>query len=209
MGDIDGTAVAQVTHEAILKSEGCLISHSLMRYGSPIPTGPLWEGAYLDDHLIALIIDKIHSHCHDNRTCDECMALKRIWPDEECIHASRKAYDAARCPTNSTKAYRFAKRFLAGGTSVNSDYGKVCASLDKACQIARFFAGSIRLEYWSLAPMQPIIGCLGFILGHRRYLTCILHEWYTLMNSQTSAQLFGLPFHLREMNGRLLSFCYL
>ena len=52
MGDINGCAIAQATHEAVLQKEGLLLPGSTLVYGEPVPKGRVWQGAYLDDLLI-------------------------------------------------------------------------------------------------------------------------------------------------------------
>ena len=53
MGDRNGCAIAQATHEAILKSVGLLDPQETLAYGRTVPAGDLWQGVYFDDLLIA------------------------------------------------------------------------------------------------------------------------------------------------------------
>ena len=57
MGDINGCDIAQATHEAILEQEGVFEAQCVLGYNKPVPDDALWQGAYLDDLLIALRVD--------------------------------------------------------------------------------------------------------------------------------------------------------
>ena len=49
MGDRNGCAIAQATHEAILKKVGLLCPQQTLAYGKQTPSGDVWQGVYLDD----------------------------------------------------------------------------------------------------------------------------------------------------------------
>ena len=53
MGDRNGCAIAQATHEAILKKGGLLDPQETLVYGKPAPSHDLWQGVYIDDLLIS------------------------------------------------------------------------------------------------------------------------------------------------------------
>eukprot|EP00972_Heterocapsa_arctica_P060975 8993074-Heterocapsa_arctica.AAC.1 len=54
MGDINGVAIAQATHEGILKQGGCRKESEVMRLSKAFPSSHLREGAYVDDRLCTL-----------------------------------------------------------------------------------------------------------------------------------------------------------
>ncbi|CAE7489091.1 unnamed protein product [Symbiodinium natans] len=51
MGDVNGCAIAQATHESILRRAGLLEPDTVLIYGRTAPQSDLWEGIYLDDLL--------------------------------------------------------------------------------------------------------------------------------------------------------------
>jgi len=63
MGDKNGVAISQAVHEAILQLFGCLKEGQWMRYKRGTPLGSVWEGAYIDDHVVAEILGKESLRC--------------------------------------------------------------------------------------------------------------------------------------------------
>ena len=57
MGSLNSPDVAQEVHETVLRASGCL-GAGLLQYGRPMPAGPLLEGVYLDDHLVACVVPR-------------------------------------------------------------------------------------------------------------------------------------------------------
>ena len=55
MGDRNAVDVAHEVHRRVLESEGGLAKDSDVIYGHLFPRGPLYEGAYIDDHFVLAV----------------------------------------------------------------------------------------------------------------------------------------------------------
>jgi hypothetical protein len=75
MGDQKSSAVAQAFHQHLLLSSGAMRLDTWMSYGFPPPPGRLWVGAYIDDVLVARIVDDA---AQDSMTGDDLVALSRL-----------------------------------------------------------------------------------------------------------------------------------
>ncbi len=94
MGDHNAPDIAQACHEDLLtKTCG---QRPWMRYGHPLPEGPLLAGIYLDDHLVACIVPADQP---DSST----------GPDRDLIERSHRAYEEANLPRAVEKGFGFSK----------------------------------------------------------------------------------------------------
>ena len=57
MGDLNACSIAQCTHEAILRSGGCLAAHEHLKYGLTVPPGPVWDAVFIDDRVVVRKLD--------------------------------------------------------------------------------------------------------------------------------------------------------
>ena len=97
MGDLNGVDIAQHTHESILENHGCLVPGTVIRYGKELPQGLVWEGVYVDDHLVLGVVRK-----HD--------AKRASGEDVDFIHRSWGAYKVRRDTQWLYFIYIFSKR---------------------------------------------------------------------------------------------------
>ncbi|CAE7206467.1 unnamed protein product [Symbiodinium sp. CCMP2592] len=109
MGDRNGCAIAQATHESILKKFGLLQPQHQLRYGDHIPDSSLVEGVYIDDLLIARI-------CQHGEVVPVDGSFQPPPPDpedEDVLHvrAAEEAYEAAGLERAIHKAFRFETAF--------------------------------------------------------------------------------------------------
>ena len=51
-------AIAQCTHEGILRNAGALVEEDTVRYCRPTPSGPLWHFVYIDDNHVVMRMEK-------------------------------------------------------------------------------------------------------------------------------------------------------
>ena len=123
MGDRNGCAIAQATHEAILKSVGLLDPQMTLAYGKRVPAGDLWQGVYLDDLLIAA-----------RRTLDVPVPLDGSFvppvaqaddADILLTKAAENAYDEAHLERALRKSFRAETQFKAWGGEVDGIRGRV------------------------------------------------------------------------------------
>ena len=85
MGDLNSVDVAQATHEAVLSASGCSAAVEKLEYGKPVPRSSVWEGVYVDDHLVVGIVPK---HVVDDRS----------GRDFDLIQQSRSGYASWKLP---------------------------------------------------------------------------------------------------------------
>ena len=130
MGDLNAVDIAQQCHEEILKSFGCMRESIVLRYGSPFPLGELWEGLYIDDHVVIAMVptEKLH-------------ALE--YEDIDIVRRSHQAYAAHGLPRSLDKAFGFSKcldegtelrassDFIVWGSEVSSARRSVATPLAK------------------------------------------------------------------------------
>jgi hypothetical protein len=58
MGDLNACAIAQRVHEQILEKANCLKPVNKLVYGIPVPSSPLWEGVFIDDHVVVFKVPR-------------------------------------------------------------------------------------------------------------------------------------------------------
>jgi hypothetical protein len=123
MGDLNAVDVAQVTHEKILAQHGGLQDHEVLRYGGPFPRGPVYQGVYVDDHVVVGVCDR--------SVADDPGALH----DTALLDSGVAAYAAAGLPVAAEKRFRLQTEFTAWGTEVSSERGTAGAPLERRLQM--------------------------------------------------------------------------
>ena len=114
MGNHNACDLAQLTHEGVLRSGGCLDPCRTIRYRQPLPSGPLFEGLIIDDYVCL----RIHP------------TSERPGPgsaDAMLMTSARRGYREARLEESTEKRVLQQSRFMVWGTSVDSDSGRVGA----------------------------------------------------------------------------------
>ena len=105
MGGVNAPDVAQTVHLRLLRDAGCMVSSSVLEYGQPLPSGPVFEGVYLDDHGVIYISPKSE--------------LSYITgPDRDIIDRSHRAHERANLKRATHKGVGFAN--LAGERQAGS-----------------------------------------------------------------------------------------
>ena len=110
MGDLSSVDAAQTVHENVWREGGCLDPSHHMQLGRPVPRGKLWEGLYVDDHLILAILPKSD-------------VAKPVGSYADLLTASIAHYKKIGWPLSGTKALNFATTVSAWGTEVRSEEG--------------------------------------------------------------------------------------
>ena len=113
MGDTNGVAISQATHEALLKSFGCLQGHQWLRYGAPPPMDSTWEGVYIDDHIWCIRIPKPCLRCTDvcSNTCVHCAVT--VWRDVAIGQSATSGLELEGVRFSLDKRFRFDETFEA------------------------------------------------------------------------------------------------
>jgi len=76
MGDKKDVCVAQATHEDLLRRFKCLTEPTRMSYKKGAPTGSVWEGIYIDDHVVCIVLPTESLPCIDDSSlCSHCHKL--------------------------------------------------------------------------------------------------------------------------------------
>lgn len=116
MGDCNACDIAQATHEAVLQSAGLLTENSKMVYGDPAPRGDVWEGAYLDDLLIACKVDMDEAIPLDGSFVPPVPSGEDI--DLQKAAAAEKVYADAGLERAVHKSFRAQTLFKAWGAEI-------------------------------------------------------------------------------------------
>ena len=122
MGDVNGCAIAQATHESILRRAGLLEPDTVLIYGRTAPQSDLWEGIYLDDLLVTL-------RCQLDHPVPQDGSFKPPLPmpqDEDMrrMAAAEAAYLEARLRRAEHKAFRGEVQFRAWGAEIDGVKGR-------------------------------------------------------------------------------------
>jgi hypothetical protein len=95
--------VAQCCHEGLLRRAGCYTADTVLKFGERVPSGDLFEGAYIDDHLLVARVPIHRLHDRD------------VAQDTARLEASRKAYEEADLPRAEKKSFDREARLWRGG----------------------------------------------------------------------------------------------
>ena len=213
--DKNGCAIAQATHEAVLKKFGLLQPQHQLKYGDHIPDSTLVEGVYIDDLLIARI-------CQHGEVVPLDGSFQAPHPepeDEDAAHvrAAEEAYEAAGLERAIHKAFRFETAFRAWGAEVDGVKGRVGAPVSVRRQVWILVGRVVESGWASKEVLQAILGYLSFIFQYRRecYLQHHLHKyvaglagdkWYFLpahIVDELRSCALHLPFSVWNMRRRL------
>lgn len=174
MGDHNAVDVAQCTHQDVLKSNNALGTNGLMVYGSPLPPGKLFQGIYIDDLLVAYIIDE------DADVDTE--------PDKVLMKRAQEAYKHWNLPRAFEKDFGYGKddgkgdkKFIAWGTGIDSDPGHVGTPAEKRTSIS--FGILASLPHKRL-PKYLLIRVLALAIHpfmHMRILLSCMHHIYKFL----------------------------
>ena len=175
MGDHNGCAFAQAVHEWILEQGGLMKPEQVMRYGRPPPLGSLWEGTYIDDHLLVQRLDIARSQCTRGCSCQSCTEHGAP-PDVPALEKLEKAYESFDVAQSTSKRIRYAPEFEAWGSTVRGRAGKVGVHVDKRRQIARLLYAVARAGHSTKSILQSLLGCVSHPFLHRRLLMSVLGE---------------------------------
>ena len=108
MGDLNSVDIAQNIHECLLQASSCLQADHWMQLGKPLRGHHLFEGVYIDDHLVAAVVKRPDVH-------------KAVGPDCDIINKSRAVCAAAYLPVSASKAFDLKTTSTAWGTEVRND----------------------------------------------------------------------------------------
>ena len=196
MGDTNGCAIAQATHEAVLKSAGLLAPEVTLKYGDPVPKSDLWEGVYLDDLLITLRM-KIQGAVPLDGTFVPPPPQEGD-PDVQQVRNAEEAYDKAGLQRAIHKSFRMLCQFRAWGAEVDGVTGKVGAPLQVRREVWKLIALVVRLGWATKNVPEKINGFICFICQYRREMFSLQHHIYRYVADLPQDRWCRLPGHIRD-----------
>ena len=185
MGDLNSVDVAQATHEGVLTASGCLAAAEKLEYGNPVPRSSVWEGVYVDDHLVVGIVPK-------HKVAEES------GPDYDLILRSREGYKSWELPTSDKKSYTLQKKFVAWGTEVDSDKGTAAAPLDRRIQLFYLTLLVLSGPGITLKMFQSLLGSYVHPFSHRKELMCVFSRSYRWLQTLSVGRVYKVPHDIRD-----------
>lgn len=91
---------------------------------------------------------------------------------------SRAQYASLHVPVSAKKAFTFEHSFVAWGTSVCSQSGRVGTPLAKLRHLLRATAEFCSLKRCSIKVLQKLVGLYVHPFTHRRELMCVFNRVY-------------------------------
>ena len=196
MGDTNGCAIAQATHEAILKSEGVLPAKATLEYGKPVPNQALWEGVCLDDLLVTL-----RKKISGRVPLDGSFVPPPPQDDDEDVQqilAAEVAYEKAGLKRAMHKSFRMLCQFRAWGAEVDGVVGRVGAPLQVRREVWKLLCMVVRLGWATKNILEKINGFICFIFQFRRELFSLQHHVYKFVSSLPQERWCRLPAYIRD-----------
>jgi hypothetical protein len=178
VGDTNGLALAQESHEAILHNGGCLKPEHTLRNSRVTPNSPVWELAYVDDHHVTQRIPRNRVGCFPDHSngCLFCAADGGVFDDVGIVGKSVDAYAKNSVTQNVKKSYRYQQRYEVVGTEVDGHIGRVGTPLEKLRQICRLVGGFLMKSWISKWELQSIVGAFVNPFMYKRPLYVRLFE---------------------------------
>ena len=193
MGDTNGCAIAQATHEAVLKSAGLLSPEVTLKYGDPVPKSDLWEGVYLDDLLITLRMKVQEAVPLDGTFVPP--PPQESDPDVQQVRSAEEAYDKAGLQRAIHKSFRMLCQFRAWGAEVDGVTGKVGAPRREVWKLISLV---VRLGWATKNVLEKINGFICFIFQYRREMFSLQHHIYKYVADLPQDRWCRLPGHIRD-----------
>ena len=196
MGDVNGCAIAQATHEAVLQKFGLLRAENLLVYGQHAPKSEVWEGVYLDDLLITAKVRAGGPVAQDGSFCPR----EPEAGDEDVmkVRAAEAAYLEAGLERAVHKEFRMLTQFRAWGAHVDGVRGRVGAPLETRRQVWKLTSAIVRVGRATKVILQKLAGFLAFIFGFRRELFCLLHHFFNFVSNMKEGIWIRLPEFLLD-----------
>ena len=175
MGSLNAPDIAQKVHETLLERGGCMRTSHVLRYDTPIPTGSdIWEGVYIDDHVVIARLPLSQLDANEGE-------------DRDIIELSHIAYKKNAVAVSEEKAYGFARkdgkgadcRFTVWGTYVDGVRGLARSPYEKTHELACLILVTVAQPRVIKAIVTRLLGLLVHPLMHCRGCSSPLQEVYT------------------------------
>jgi len=182
MGNLNAVDICQEAHEEVLRSGGLLSEDIVIRYPYQMPPEGLGEGVYIDDHLVFLIAPISQLQIPHG-------------PDKDIIDKSHNLYDEANLLRSVDKGFGFSvqgnngeQSFMAWGTRIDSDVGRVGADPPKRLLIAFILFHVVRLKVVLLTVLKRVVALCIHPLMHRRELMSFFHRFFNWFESLSGSE---------------------
>ena len=189
MCDANAVDIAQQTHLEILKEVGTMRDDEAICYRSPLPPKEFFEGLYIDDHIALQITPKKKFRKGKKQ---------KLYRDEVVMQDSRGHYKKLGIPTSEKKAFTKEPRFLAWGTEVDSESGRVGTPLYKLKQLRGLLEDVCSLPKVTKKLVQRCLGLVVHPCMHKRIIMCLLQEVYIWVENMHPTQPCKIPNKVRE-----------
>ena len=194
MGDRNGCAIAQATHEAILKKGGLLEPQETLVYGKAAPSRDLWQGVYIDDLLISYRKTLKYPIPLDGSFIPPLAEADD--PDMKLVKAAEDIYDKANLKRALHKAFRAECSFKAWGAEVCGIRGRVGAPKKIRQQVWYLISLIVESGWACKGVLEKVNGFLAFAFLFRRELFCLQHRIYTYVSKMPDAKWVRLPSYV-------------
>ena len=197
MGDINAADIGQAVHEAALEAFGCCSDDTKLARGRALPPGPVFEGTYIDDHLVLAIVPND-------------ILREPVGPDRDLIKQSHLAYDHFKLERAPEKGFGFsqalsgpaepeaAQEFLAWGTHVSSRLKTAGAPLMKRAHLLVLTSLLLALPVINKDLMRRILALYIHPITHRRELFSVFHRSSKWCNSIDATSTARIPPDIRD-----------
>ena len=192
MGDHWAPAIAQVSHEQVLKAHGALTADEHLQLGFPLPRAPHkhYSGVCIDDKLSLQVFD-----CKVPSGLAEDSPLGR---DLEACAQAEEAYEHVGLQSHPKKRIRRAATFSAWGAHFDGDRGIVGMDRTKLALLciesARLAAAGVCTERL----LQKVMGLWAFACQFRRPMFSLFQAAYKVGHPEGKPNdPFQLPLELR------------
>ena len=187
MGDLNAVDISQQVHLEVLRDAGCMQDHEVLAFKHTLPASHCYEGLYIDDHIVVQIVSS-----KKNRT------KHTTYRDDKILEASRSQYAKHGIPVSQSKAFSREPRFVAWGTEVCNQSGRVGAPIVKLRHLSELLVKACTLKTVSKRMMQQLSGLLIHPFMHRRMLMSLLSETFTWTETLSDIDSKPMPVSVRE-----------
>ena len=203
MGDTNACCIAQAVHEHVLQQQGLLKAEHKLVYGEPIPQASLFEGAYLDDLLVAYKKSMPYEIPLDDSF--EPPAAQEDDLDVLQVRRAEAAYEAAGLPRALHKSFRQQSHFKAWGAEIDRVKGKVGCPLQTRRGIWSLVVQLVEIGACTKRILQQVMGYVCFCFQFRREFYALQHHIYKYIDQMSESGEVKLPpFVLDELRSMAL-----
>ena len=174
MGDHWAPAIAQLSHEAVLKACGALREEEHLRLGFPLPRAPLshYSGVCIDDKLSLQVFPH---HVPVNAP-----ASQQAGRDLETCQQAEEAYNTVHLEVHQKKSLRRARMFKVWGAQFDGNQGLLSMDATKLISLIVVTARVAKSKICTERLLQKLLGLWAFAFQFRRPLFSLFQEVYRI-----------------------------